>query len=124
MIHPVKVSDLFVTPWLAQLAAGSPYMALMTADPYAVSDPLTVELVGSVRAPVAWLQQSRYLVPAYDLVFTAVPTGVTVLALAGFSASFNGNMAWAMLVTPFTTPSYSTLVVSAADLKVGFGPKV
>lgn len=120
-MHPVKISNLLVDDWLTDLAAASPYVALMIADPYTVADPLTVELSGANRAAVTWDVQSRFLVPESDLVFVGVPAEATILALAGFSAAFNGDLAWGLICDPFTLSTYGAVTIAAADVKVGFG---
>lgn len=117
----VIVETELLAPWLTDLADAASHLALMTANPFSVMDPLTVEVDGYSRAAVVWTITDRWITPSADLLFAGVPGGVTVTYLAGFDAVYNGTCGWAIQVSGLVTPTYGTLTMDNADVIVGFG---
>lgn len=118
----VKIATALCTDLLAALA-GNDYVALMLADPFSVTDPLTVEVAGYSRSIVEWDIAERTIAAVDDLLFAGVPSGITPVALAGFDEAYNGTMAWALLLEEadqLTTSSYGNLVVPAEQVVLGF----
>lgn len=90
-----RFSSYQVSLWLDDLAARTIYLALFTADPFTVSDPLTVELTSTsvAREESVWERTSPYsLELANDVFFQAIPPETTLVALGGFDAEVNGNL--------------------------------
>jgi hypothetical protein len=125
MSSTVKIETSFVAGWLSELAAASGYVGAMIADPFTVMDPLTVEVDGYSRAPVVWDIATRTMAPTSDLLLAGVPSGVTIVAFAGFDTVYSGTMAWALLLEEddqIVTSSYGNVTVDADELVLGFGP--
>lgn len=81
--------------WMDTLASRTLYMALFTSDPYAVSNPLTVELLGTsiTRQPSTWERTSPYsLELRNDIFFYAIPSETSIVAIGAFDAAINGNL--------------------------------
>lgn len=118
-----RVSPYLVTSWMDDLEARVHYLALMSADPYGVSDPLTVEVLGALYARKA----PAYVRTAYNLlvldtavVWNNLAPGTQVAAVAGFNAAFNGNMLYAdVLDVPINYPVGGTYVLPAGEYYVG-----
>lgn len=120
--YPVKIATDMLTDHLAALAAAAPYLAVMTSDPFAVTDPLTVEAPDYTRPHVTWTLHPRYIQLAADATFLNAPGHLSVAGFAGYDAAFNGTMGWYLKIRPFTTTAFGTFKVAAADVQVGYGP--
>lgn len=120
MARAGRVSDAIAADWLADLIVRSPYLALMTADPFTVVDPLTVEVGGAyTRVAVSWLTVLRLLRNSGALVWTGIPAGTTVVGVAGFDLAFNGVMSFYAPITPQTFPAGGGLTIDDQGLFVG-----
>lgn len=120
MARAGRVSDVVASAWLADLAARSTHLALMTQDPYSVVDPLTVEVGGAYsRVLVSWLTSLRLLRNAGALVWSGIPSGTQVVAIAGFDAGFNGAMSFSAPIPARFWPNGGGLTIPAEDFFVG-----
>lgn len=101
-----RVSDPVAISWLDDLALRTTHLSLMTADPYAVADPLTAEPPGGVyaRCRVSWRRSGRLLLNTNPLVWSGILQGVVIVAIAGWSSAFNGYVTHA---APFGPLDYS-----------------
>ena len=90
-----RFSSYQTARWMDSMANRTLYLSLFTADPYAVSNPLTVELIGTsvVRQPTSWLRTSPYSIELeHDVYFRAIPPETSVVAIGAFDAEVNGNL--------------------------------
>lgn len=102
MARTGRVADDVAADWLTDLATRATHLTLMTADPFSVVDPLTVEVTSGTyaRASVNWTQGVRLLRNANMLVWTGIPVSTSVAAIAAFDAAFNGNLVASSPITP------------------------
>lgn len=116
-----RVSDVVAADWLADLAARSLFLGLMTADPYSVADPLTVEVTGLAygRVPVTWLTSARLLRNEDLLAWIGIPAGTTIAAITGWDTAFNGVMSFSAPYGPTLWPAPGGLTIPAEDFFVG-----
>lgn len=115
-----RVSDFTASKWLDSLAADTTHLALMLADPYTVIDPLTVEVAGTyTRVSVAWTKSVRLLRNTAALSWAGIPAGTTVVAIAGFTAAFNGVMTFSCPYGPVPYAGVGGLQVPANAFFVG-----
>jgi hypothetical protein len=118
-----RISPYVITSWMNDLAARTKYLALMSADPYGVSDPLTVEVLGGVyvrEAPVFVRTSYNLLTLDEVVVWHALAPGTRVAAVACFDAAFNGNMLAAdVLDVHIDYPSGGTYVLPADEFYLG-----
>lgn len=88
-------SDYQASKFLDELQATDVWLALMSDDPMAALDPLTVELSGGsyARSAVSWSRPGpRLLRVANVATFAGLTAGQTVRHVSGFDAATNGNL--------------------------------
>lgn len=108
--------------WLAASAAKPCWAALMTDDPYMVSDPLTAEVLGSAyRRPSCPLELvDTVLRNQLALSWSGLPPMSRIAGVAGFDAPFNGSLRWwCPLPTPLDFPAGGGWAVGARTIYLG-----
>src|SRR5690349_18368810 len=89
--------------WLDQVEAMDKWVALFFADPLAVSDPLSVEVIGAsyARLQPAWTRSSLgALTLAEEFVFRALTPGTSVAAMALMQGPFGNKVIARELISP------------------------
>jgi hypothetical protein len=114
-----------LTTWMDQLDSTDKFMALFSADPLAVSDPSSVEIIGVTyaRQDSTWNRVSpTRLTLAAAVVWRSLPPGAVVAAVGGFNDAFaaTGFLFRDMLPTPITYPSGGSYVLPAGEYDLGF----
>jgi hypothetical protein len=114
----------FVTgPWITSLRGLDHYLALVSADPYGVSDPLTVEVLGDLysREEPVWARPSPGVLMLDETVYWRnLAPGTRVAGVAGFDAPFNGNLLYAdLLDVPNDYPTGGNFVLPAGEFFLG-----
>lgn len=93
------------------------------ADPYTVSDHLTVEVVGGAFARInpAWARTTAYTMTLdEDGQLRALPPGTTLVAIGLCDAPFNGNLIEReLLPSPISYPSGGTFPIESGEWVVG-----
>lgn len=120
-----RFTSSYISRWIDALVAADTYLSLVNADPFTVSDPLTVELSGGgyVRQQLSgaeWTRVDPTLIVNTDSVVWHVPVGATIAGVAAFEVAVNGTMVFAdLLDTPVTMPLGGAWVLPAGELFVG-----
>ena len=124
-----RFSSYQIARWMDSLASRTMYMALFTSDPYAVSNPLTAELVGTSvsRQPSSWERTSPYsLELRNDVFFHAIPPETTVVAIGAYNAAVNGQLIFRDLMSDngrVSTPLYfstgGSYGIAAGEMVIG-----
>lgn len=116
-------SDYQIEQWLDGIEAETLWMALFFDDPYAVADPLTVELTGGgyARQQMTLARPSaRLLRVSNPLTWTGLSPGAQVLATGAFDAAANGNLRVRVLEeTPLVIGQAGTLTIAANEYYLG-----
>lgn len=109
-----------VTTWMDEVYAQDKWMTLVSADPHAVSDPLTVELT-TTRYLGTWDRTSATSITnSSALSFPGLPAGAHVAGMAAFDAEVNGNLIFAdLLDTEEDYPDGGTYVLPTGEYVVG-----
>ena len=106
---------------LAQLAIDTTHLTLMISDPFIATDPLTVEPAGAFsRTLVDWVEGSDPLTHDNQLVFVGVPAGTKVIALAGFTGPFNGELTFTSPVPPTYFNGGWGAIIPAGGLTIAY----
>lgn len=90
-----RFSSVITGGWMDDIAAMDKWMALVSADPESVGDPLTVEIIGGVyaRQEAEWERTGpRSLLLDSGLVWRSLVPGTVVAGVACFDAEFNGEL--------------------------------
>jgi hypothetical protein len=110
------------TMW-ARAQADDIWLALVSADPLAVSDPMTVEVVGEAlaREQSDWEHTTPTMMTLLNSVlFTGLPPGAHVAGVAGFDAPFNGHLLFSdLLDSPVDFPSGGSYTLPAGEYVIG-----
>lgn len=125
-----RFSKYQTSAWMDDLASRSLYMALFTQDPYAVTNPLSVELVGTSinRQPSEWKRTSSFSLELNnDVFFAAIPPETSLVAIGAFDAPINGNLIFRDLIDaagngrgePLYLPTGGTFGIAAGDMVIG-----
>lgn len=111
-----------VTELLDHWNARTPrWAALMFGDPFAVNDPLSVEVLGDAyrRPPFVLSRVDKVLRNAAPLQWTVAP-GSSLHGVASFDAPFNGNPChYTPLPAPQDYPVGGTFILPAYELAIG-----
>lgn len=116
-IAPDDVTEL-LNHWYARSKL---YAALMFGDPFLVSDPLSVEVLGDAyRRPLLVLQTVDQVLRNPAALTWAVQPMTRVSGIAGFDAAFNGRPRfYTPLPKPLDYPTGGNVVFPARELYVG-----
>lgn len=115
-----RFSTYKTTGWMNQVEADTKWLTLVSADPLAVSDPLTVELT-TTRIQGTWFRTSASsLTLTSPLVFPGLLGGAHVAGVAGFDLAVNGNMLFAgLLSVAVDFPDGGTFTLPAGEYVLG-----
>lgn len=118
-----------VETWMDDIEDRPKHMALFSADPWGVADPVTVELVGGTyaRQDSLWLRTDiRAITLDAALVWRSLVPGTVVAAVGGFDDPFAGTLLFRSMITdvagnpaPVSYPSGGTHTVAAGQYVVG-----
>lgn len=114
---PDDVAEL-LTHWYARTPL---YAALMFGDPFLISDPLSVEVLGDAyRRPLLVMDLvDTVLRNTTSLLWTVQPM-TRVSGIAGFDAAFNGRPRfYTPLPTPLDYPTGGSVSFPAREIYVG-----
>jgi hypothetical protein len=118
-----RFSTFVISPWVDQLAGMVHWLALVNADPYGVSDPLTVEVLGDLYDRIAptWERSAPNVLMLADTVYWRNLTpGTRVAGVAGFDAPFNGHMLYAdLLDAPIDYPTGGNFILPQGEYFLG-----
>ena len=118
-----RFSSEVIADWVDDLMARDHFLALFAADPYGVSDPLTVEIISEVyarQAPVYVRTAFNLLTLDEVVVWHSLAPGTSVVAIGGFDNEENGTLLYAdVLDTPKNFPTGGTYVLPADEWVVG-----
>lgn len=119
-----RIADWLAAEWLADFRGRPCWLGLASEDPEVVTDPLTVEVGGSVyrRPPIVWLFSERLLRNRDPLTWLGLPVMTRIVALVGFDAPFNGRYVFTRLLpAPIDLPAGGSYTVPARELFFGIG---
>ena len=125
-----RFSTYQASAWLDALASRPLYMALFTQDPYAVTNPLSAELIGTSinRQPSEWTRTSSFSLELNnDVFFAAIPPETSLVAIGAFDAPINGNIIFRDIIDatgdgrgePLHLPTGGTFGIAAGDMVIG-----
>lgn len=106
--------------WMDEVEAKEKWLTVVSADPLAVSNPLTVELI-TTRILGVWVRSSTYAMTlTIPLVFPDLPSGAHVAGVAGFDAPVNGHLLFSdLLDTPVDFPEGGTYILPGSEYVIG-----
>ena len=117
----------FSTPvlqsWMDDMESRTKWLALVSANPMTASDPLAVEIIGTVYARQLgiWVRTSPTLLTLDSaVVWTNLVPGTVVAGVAGFDAEFNGNLLFAdLLIDPLNYPNGGAYALPSGQYVLG-----
>ena len=118
-----SLSSWLLAQWVDDLEASDLWLTLVSDDPEGVSDPLTVEIIGSTltRHQTTWSRTPLLLTTSRSVVFSGIPVGAHVAGLAVFNADFNGDLlASDLFPEPVDYPAGGTWVLPIGEFAIGF----
>ena len=98
LIAPPGLSTFLISSWMDLLQATDVWLALFVSDPYAASDPRTVEVASPAysRPAVVWNRPGPRLLRVTNACsWTGLVQGTRPAAIGGFDAATNGHLLFA-----------------------------
>lgn len=118
-----RFSPVLVGQWMDQVESMSIWIGLCFSDPFAVANPLTVEIQsgGYARVPTGWSRtSSNILTMSSEAVIRGLAPGDVVAAVTGWDSAYNGSMVFSdLLPTPLSYPSGGTYLLPASEYVIG-----
>jgi hypothetical protein len=115
--------------WMDEVEDLDKQMALFSADPWAVADPVTVEVIGGTyaRQDSLWLRTDvRAITLDAALVWRSLVPGTVVAAVGAFDDPFAGTLLFRSVLldeagnpAPRSFPSGGTFTLAAGEYVVG-----
>jgi hypothetical protein len=115
--------------WMDEVDDAEKHMALFSADPWAVADPTTVEVIGGTysRQESLWLRNDvRSITLDSGLVWRSLVPGTAVAAVGAFDSAFGDVLLFRSMLldeegdpAPRIFPSGGTYAISAGEYVVG-----
>lgn len=115
--------------WMDWVEDQPKWMALFSADPWGVADPVTVEVIGGTyaRQDSLWLRNDvRSIILDAALVWRSLVPGTVVAGIGAFDDPFTGSLLFRSMILdvdgnpdPVSYPSGGTHTVAAGEYVVG-----